>query len=230
MVFYPRLLVLLGVLLLLAIDCNGGPGTTAHAKTRTGPDTFNVLFIGNSHLLVNNVPAKVQRRLQAGKGKTSIRTFAYGGARLLSFTRRADVAAALKTTNWNIIVLQEASATFLTPKGRRNFHRAVRWFRRNAPSKTHIVLYQTWPWRSGSRFLGRRGSNATEMWSAMQAEYAKARRSRGVTIAPVGHCWVRSPRRDQLYSADGNHATIAGSNLAAAIISNTIIRGARQSC
>lgn len=230
MISYRRSLFLLGALLQIGIAYASGLSTATHAKARTSPNTFKVLFIGNSHLLVNNVPARVQRRLRTAKGQARIRTFAYGGARLLSFTRRADVASALRTTNWNIVVLQEASATFLTAHGRRNFQRAVRWFQRNVPAGTRIVLYQTWPWRSGSRYLGRSGSSSAKMWSAMQTEYSKPRRTRGVTIAPVGSCWVRSPRRAKLYSADGNHATVAGSRLAAAVISTTIIRGAHGNC
>jgi len=195
------------------------------------PQPLNVLFIGNSHLFVNNVPARVRGHLLNANDKVSIKTFAKGGARLVRHANNPAVRDALQRTNWSVVVLQESSAAFLSRKGRQRFHEAVNWFVRNTPSTARIVLYQTWPWRAGSRFLRRRGANPSEMWRVMQLEYAAvARQHPHISIAPVGPCWMSSSKLVSLYSPDGNHASVAGSELAAAIIADTIKQRARGRC
>lgn len=198
--------------------------------TKAKSDAFKVLFIGNSHLFVNDVPARVKQRLKPVKGPIAIQTFAFGGARLSQFTDSTNVAKALKSTAWDVVVLQEASASFLTAAGRRRFHRSIAWFLNRIPATTRVVLYQTWPWRTGSTFFEGQPTSASKMWQLMQTEYAKAADRTRITIAPVGHCWVNSPRRATYYSSDGVHATVAGSRVAAAVITRTILRGASGAC
>lgn len=225
-----RFLALLCVCHSMDTALAAGTSSAADAPAPNKSASFNVLFIGNSHLFVNNVPARVQRRLQALKGPTRIKTFARGGAQLASFTHRADVASALKSRPWDIIVLQEASATFLSPHGRQRFLQAVGWFMRKIAPKTRVVLYQTWPWRDGSRYFHGRASNTRHMWRAMRHAYGEVARRPRVIIAPVGTCWVGSAKRAAFYSADGNHASVAGSRLAANVIAQTIARGVASGC
>lgn len=195
------------------------------------PGTFKVLIVGNSHVFVNNVPARLRRLLNARNARRAeIRSITRGGASLISFTHRPAVAAALRAQDWNVVVLQEATATFLTPQSRRTFHQAINWFSKRIPKRTRIVLYQTWPWRADSRYFAGRSSNAASLWRAMQTEYRQVAKRRRLTIAPVGRCWMQSARRASLYSHDGNHASIAGSNLAATVIAFTINGDPRGNC
>ncbi len=193
-------------------------------------DATRVLFIGNSHLLVKNVPVQVRGLLLKKNRNTSIRTIAVGGARLSHFAGRSDVATTLKSTNWDVVVLQEASVSFLTAQGRSTFHKSVDWFVRRLPPKTRIILYQTWPWRTDSGFYGARPFNEKTMWAAMRKEYAKIAQRKRVVIAPVGRCWVRSPRKAAYYSSDGNHASPAGARFAAKVIAQTIANKQRHAC
>lgn len=194
----------------------------AKAQKRSTP--FRVLFVGNSHLFVNNVPARIRSLLRKRKGAIKIRTFATGGARLDYHRRRSDVSRALKSGRWDVVVLQEATASFLSVDGRKAFHRSLDWFRKRTPKGVPVVLYQTWPWRAGSRYLNGQGINSAGLWSIMRKAYAAAAGRNGVVVAPVGECWMRSPKRNAFYSEDGNHASIAGSALAARVIARTILR------
>ena len=178
----------------------------------------------------NNVPSRVQRILKVTKGRTTIQTFAFGGAQLSSFAARPDVSTALKQTKWDVVVLQEASISFMTSKGRKRFLRAVDWFTRNAPASARIVLYQTWPWQAGSRYLTGQPLNSAQMWVAMKRAYADVAERPDLTIAPVGLCWMRSPKRRTFYSSDGIHASLAGSRLAASIIARTITADGPVDC
>ena len=214
-----------GILLVLVTLAMTVAATPAREAT-----SFSVLFIGNSHLFVNNVPQRVQERLRSSRGSVQIKTFTRGGAQLASFTRRTDVETALKSRTWNVVVLQEASATFLAPGGSERFDRSVAWFRKRLPATTQIVLYQTWPWRDGSRYFKGRASNTRHMWRIMRTAYARIAQQREVIVAPVGMCWVRSPSQATLYSADGNHASVAGSRLAARILAATIAGKVSAEC
>ena len=191
---------------------------------------LKILFIGNSHLFLNDVPDQVRARLRTDNEDVEIQMFASGGARLIEFTEGEVVADALKAKHWDVVVLQEASISFLSARGRRDFHRALDWFLGRLPHDTRVILYQTWPWQDGSPYLFGRAEDEAKMWSIMQSEYATARQNSRVVIAPVGQCWVKSPRRAAFYSADGNHATAAGSTFAATVIANTIRDGRHKAC
>ena len=64
----------------------------------------------------------------------------------------------------------------------------------------------------------------------MRRAYGEVARRPRVIIAPVGTCWVGSAKRAAFYSADGNHASVAGSRLAANVIAQTIARGVASGC
>lgn len=206
------------------------PGHAFGKTPANAPGPFKVLIIGNSHVFVNDVPSRLRQLLKASKGATQIRSITRGGAWLTGFTKRADVAATLRGGDWDVVVLQEATATFFTPRGRQTFHRSIDWFSAHIPAATRIVLYQTWPWRADSRYFAGRPLNAAKLWRDMQAAYAKAARRPRITVAPVGRCWMQSKRRSAFYSHDGNHASVAGSSLAARIIAATIAKPGEARC
>lgn len=186
--------------------------------------------MGNSHLLVKNVPAQVRAKLLSRYQRVQTDTLAIGGARLSDFVGRDDVIAAISKHKWDVVVLQEASVSFLSASGRQAFHQSVEWFMRRLRNGTRIVLYQTWPWRTGSGFYGSRSSNESSMWAAMRQEYSKVAQKERIVIAPVGACWVQSPRKQMLYSDDGNHASAEGARFAADVIATTISRGRASTC
>ena len=200
------------------------------ATSQTAAPPLKVLFIGNSHTIVNDVADQVRQRLEASKGATVVESIVKRGARLVSFTRRSDVISKLEGSRWDVVVLQEASATFVLPDGPSRFHEAIDWFERQIPERTRIVLYQTWPWQEDSQYLAKYRSTSSEMWNVMRQEYAKAGRRARVDVAPVGPCWLNSPAPAIYYSADGNHATPAGSRLAAEVIARTIENPSRARC
>ena len=205
-------------------------GTSASGSQTAKKHAVKVLFVGNSHLLVKNVPAQVRQRLLARYADVQTRMMAVGGASLSYFVGRADVVKALTRTNWDVVVLQEASASFLSPLGRRSFHKSVSWFLERIAVKTRVILYQTWPWRTGSHYYGGRQFDEDSMWSIMRLEYGRISQHRRISLAPVGQCWVQSPRKQAFYSSDGNHASTAGARFAARIIANTITDSRQKGC
>ena len=208
-----------------AIAGDNSPPANAAAQGR-----LRVLFIGNSHLQVKNVPAQVRARISTKYNNVQIRMLAVGGARLSDFVDRPDVVAALQKSKWDVVVLQEASVSFLSGSGRRVFHESVDWFLRRIGSDTRVMLYQTWPWQTGSRYYRSAAIGEKAMWKLMRAEYARAGLNARITIAPVGKCWVQSAHKQSFYSSNGNHASVAGSAFAAKIIARTIVNGKAVGC
>ena len=227
-----------------AQTCQAAQVFDAHEVSRriaaAGPDAVKVLFIGNSHVMVNGVPERVARRLAGqlaqaadGSGPRPVVPvmIAKGGALLRHAAGRADVVEALRRFRWDAVVLQEATAAFVTPRGRRSFQEALDWFGETIPRATPVVLYKTWPWLAHYPWFrpGKVAADADvgagrtdQLWARMQKAYAAALRKHPWTVAPVGDCWVREPASDTLYSPDGNHATSKGAEFAARIIAEAI--------
>ena len=223
---------ILGLLVLaLLIGSNWAvAGDSDPSRVAAEQGRLRVLFIGNSHLQVKNVPAQVRAKISKKYNKVQIRMLAVGGARLTDFVGRPDVVAALKKSKWDVVVLQEASISFLSGSGRKVFHESVDWFLRKIGNDTRVILYQTWPWQTGSRYYRSAAIDETAMWQLMRAEYAKAALNARIIIAPVGKCWVQSARKKFFYSSDGNHASVAGAAFAAKIIARTIVNGKPVAC
>ncbi|MEO1695303.1 MAG: DUF4886 domain-containing protein [Pseudomonadota bacterium] len=230
-----RIGLVAAVLMTVAAGAHASERTTAEPPTE--PPSLSVLFFGNSHLIAHNVPRRVGLRLQkhvAGRRSVLTRRIGFNGARLSQFIDRPSVKAVLAERRWDVIVLQEATASFLTPALRLQFHRALRWFRRSASASTRIVLFQTWAWQDHHRYFrkdlvgGPRDQNS--FWRLIDAEYRSVEADDRLAIAPVGKCWLDAARVRRLFSRDGNHATLAGSDYAARIIADTIASPTRVRC
>ncbi|MEO1720641.1 MAG: hypothetical protein AAFR23_10515, partial [Pseudomonadota bacterium] len=93
-------------------------------RTAIEPASLSVLFFGNSHLIAHDVPRRVSNRLRAQyrDGTTvRVRRVGFNGARLSQFVKRPSVQGILAKDHWDVVVLQEATASFLTPALRRQF-------------------------------------------------------------------------------------------------------------
>ena len=58
----------------------------------------------------------------------------------------------------------------------------------------------------------------------MRNEYEKIAQRKRLVIAPVGRCWVQSPRNAVYYSSDGNHASSAGARFVARVLAKSIAK------
>jgi hypothetical protein len=171
--------------------------------------SLRVLFIGNSHLGVNNVPGLLAQ-LAAGEDREFIsESVIRGGFTLESHWNSGEAIKAIQRGGWDVVVLQAQS---LEPIERQvNYFKFVRLFNteiRRTGART--VLHLAW----ARKDLG----NPLELqprWTQVTLEIA---RELGAAVVPVGLAWTQSlssfPELT-LYSPDGNHATLAGSYLAA---------------
>jgi hypothetical protein len=177
-------------------------------------DTW-VLFLGNSHTQVNNVPQLVVD-IAAQAGETSLRAdvIAFGGAALEDHWTMGTAQFALARYPWSYVVMQQGPSSL--PESQVHLRT---WTERFAPlirdAKGEPILYQIWP--STSRRID--AANAL-------TSYTLAAAAVDGILAPAGDAFTEALDAHpglQVYSPDGTHGSIFGSYLAALTIASRIV-------
>jgi hypothetical protein len=173
--------------------------------------TVRVLFLGNSHTYVNQLPCLVQRlasSLQPGINLEVV-AVARDGATLEQHWADSSTRTLLQDRAWDFVVLQEQGRRpvehhELTSAAVRRFADAVRRV------GARLVLYIP-P-------VALRRSSELPRITAVYQQIAAATQS---TIAPVAQAWEDVRRADttlRLHGADGVHASAMGSYLSACVL------------
>lgn len=210
-----RVRVFLVVALCLTSIACGGPSTP----------TVRVLFIGNSHTATNGLPDVVRDLAGSVDRDVEVGMIAPGGAWL------RDHAASAETTDlisegWDFVVLQEQSMAPAVANVARteSYPAALQLSTLAVGNGADIVLYMTWGHLGGSPGIG--FASFESMQSAIAETYLNFGDALGAEVAPVGAAWWWSlaERPDiMLYQDDGVHPSVAGTYLAAATITGTIL-------
>ncbi|GAB5536893.1 MAG: hypothetical protein Rubg2KO_31420 [Rubricoccaceae bacterium] len=193
------------------------------ASCQTSRDTVDVLFIGNSYIYFNNLPAMVEGISMALDGPV-VRGVAHthGGMMLEEHVEDGHVDSLLEAGpadgTWERVILQEQStlgARFREGPGALGSPEAFHTATRELASRIRAVdadpaLFMTW---------------AKEAFPDQIEPLSRAYLSIGseldLDVAKVGEAWaeVRRLRPEfSLYTRDGSHPNAAGSYLAACVI------------
>lgn len=175
----------------------------------TQKDALKVLFIGNSHTFVNDLPKTFGKLVLAGDSSRAlvVKDVTVGGASLADHIQRGFARRAIEGERWDFVVLQEQS--LLPTVAPEHFERSVRALDeviRHAGAKT--VLYELWPRRQGQEP------------AALDATYREVAGDVHAELASVGPAWARALAADPklvLYQPDGYHPEPAGTYLAACV-------------
>jgi hypothetical protein len=180
--------------------------------TSTRPDALRVLFIGNSHTYVNDLPVAFGKLVAAKHPERSLALtdVTQGGISLADHLKDGTAAKTIARASWDYVVLQEASAIPGTAPAQ--FEDSVRHFDalvRAVHAKT--VIYETWPHRGEpSAFF----------------EFDKVAHDVGAILVRAGDAWMRALAKDPvlaLYQPDDHHAAPAGTYLAACAFYATLL-------
>jgi hypothetical protein len=213
--FATRLHWLLPLLLTALAACGGGgsePATSAPPPAAT-PADVSVLMIGNSHTAGAELPARLQRALQASlPGRSVLVMAAPRSAFLDEHLGDAGTLALLASRRWQAVVLQaqkvSSSGLYLYSTAE-----AEEWVRRVRAQGGVPVLYPEWP---------RRGvDEAARIWDVYAGIAVRA----VACMPPIPQAWALALAADPtlpLYDADGNHAAAAGAQLTALVLSSTL--------
>jgi hypothetical protein len=209
---FPALLLALGLTLCGCGAGSGGASASAPAPSPAAADV-TILFMGNSHTSVNDVPGAVAAMVRAARpGKTVYAEEAPGS---MFLDERAVDAASLERLQgrrWTFVVLQaqkySSSGLFEYP-----IDGAVALARMARTSGAVPILFPEWP---------RRDIAETQRIYDLHVSIALREPA---CVAPVGQAWDLAIARNPglvLHAPDGNHSAPAGAFLAALVIATTM--------
>jgi len=216
------------VALVVAVSLSGcGAGGPAAPRPGAGcvrQATCKILFIGNSLTYVNDLPGVFTQLAKSGGFTVSTGRHVMGGAHLADHVASPDLGGQLVGSTWNVVVLQEQSATPAVDDLRESeMFPAVRTLvERIRERHAEPLLFETWAHEDGWPERDLVGYGA--MQTAVNTGYETIGRELGVPIAPVGPAWARElgmPQHPELWS-DGDHPTVDGTYLAACVFYATI--------
>ncbi len=195
-----------------------GPGTcpliSAQACTR-------VLFLGNSYTDVNDLPHVFAELAASGGQHVGTGKLAPGGVGLADHVKMPDSQAALASTRWNVVVLQEQSQVPSVPSIRaQQMDPAARTLVASVRAGGARPLFlETWGHRDGWPDYAM--PDFDTMQTRIEQGYLEIAHELDVAVAPAGEAWrsarLHAPQVD-LWQPDGSHPTVAGTYLAACVL------------
>lgn len=195
--------------------------TPAHLAGLASTDLARprVLFVGNSMVLNNDLPAAVRAVAAADGVRVTTATAAAGGARLIE-TVRIDTFDQALDAGWDAIVVQDFTKTPLRAIDRWASARAIaRIAKLGAPAP--LLLYPPWPAAPGnivyrdSGFMTATPSGPRDFAARAMAFYE----SLGHPVAPVPDAWLDAVDAGaDLYADDGHHPNPEGTDFVARIL------------
>lgn len=178
-----------------------------------------VLMLGNSFTYGAGLPGMV-RALAPG---LHFEVIARSGSQLKLFARNDVIRKTVRNTPHDLLVLQDHSIEPLTTAGQRKSEAAMKIL--SELSGARLVLFATWPRRTGHSLYGRVDMPAgpAEMNAVVSQHYRKQARRLGASLAPVGDAWRSAIEAGHdLYATDGYHANASGAFLTALVLTRAM--------
>jgi hypothetical protein len=172
---------------------------------------LRVYFVGNSLTFRNDLPGMVVelgRSLEPPMRIESGMT-ARDGMSLERHWQDGEVLRRLRTTKWDVLVLQEQSSRLLADPAQSE--RYLRLFAKAArDASAEVILMQTWV-----------RAETPELHERQRESYRKVAKAVNVKLAPIGDAWSRARTElpdVALHDPDGLHASREGTYLTAAML------------
>ena len=174
--------------------------------------SLSILFIGNSHTYYNDLPLTVQRLAKEDGYDCRITMIAHGGWYLRQHVKEPEVKFNILHGNYDYVVLQEYAQPFVQEEEYRTSANTLNKWIHRAGSKP--VIYETWAVKS-----------RPEDQAHMNEVHRRIAGEIDALLAPVGENWWTYQENHpeiEMFDADGEHASEAGSAFAAECIWETI--------
>ena len=168
-----------------------------------------LLFIGNSHTYVNQMPQMVSELFRIYDDEEALPVMlTQGGMTLRWHGDQEQTHFNIRYGHYDFVVLQQATHPF---DGEEALLRSAGWLLPEIrESGARPVAYMTWAQKS-------RPEDQAELTSA----FTRLAREENTLLAPAGVIWERMRQQHpetELYAGDGAHASMTGSYLAAVSI------------
>jgi len=190
-------------------------------------DTLRVLFVGNSHTYVNDLPTMFLNLAQSGGHPVIKDMSAPGGYTFQQHTTNATTLTKINQGIWDYVVLQEQSQFPVIEYYRdSSMYPSARildsLIRRN---NQHTAFYMTWGWRDGG-LHNINGHTSPEfrdyyhMQDSVTSAYTRIADELNALLLPAGNAWKIAKTIDSslaLWLPDGYHPSLIGSYLTACV-------------
>lgn len=201
----------------------------------TAQENKNVLFIGNSYIYSNNLPATLNNLANSFADTITHSSSTPGGAQLIQHVGNSNTLNLIRQGNWDFVILQEQSQKPSFPPAQvasdvlpyaNILNDSIEYY--NACAET--IFFMTW---------GRQNGDQTNcafypplctydgMQQRLRESYLLMTEQNNAICSPVGAVWkyVRdSFPTINLYNTDGSHPSFAGTYLAACTFYATVFR------
>jgi hypothetical protein len=170
--------------------------------------TQNVLFLGNSHTTTNDLPEMVMNLVESDRTRRRFNVTVRSGANLEQIAKSAEVKKLIQTGKFSDVVLQGAS---LSSSHKYDYSQAgaISLAKLAKHSKSKVWYFAEWP---------RKGWKETPYILGIYQQIAKEGGGKIIPICKVWDAILKHNPRFDLWSADGNHASLLGSYTAALTI------------
>jgi hypothetical protein len=199
----------------------------AGVGTASADDSLRVLFIGNSHTYVNDLPGLFSGLSEAGGRPVLTDASTFGGYSLDDHTDTQATLDKIAQDSWSFVVLQEQSVIPTIHYWRYNsMYPASRLLDSLIQLQgARTAFYVTWGWKNGgSQTYGDSWSpdfrDYFEMQESLRVAYEEIANELSSTIVPVGMAFARARHVDSLvdlWQSDYCHATLEGTYLGACV-------------
>ena len=179
------------------------------------PPPLKVLFIGNSHTMVNDVPELFARLAKQSGIQVEKRMIAEGGKTLENHAGTEIVKENILHGDYDWIVLQHWAHPFNETYAKSMESGAKQLFDMISKTKSKSVFYKPWP----------RKLTAPGEYPLMSATYERLANQYHADLANVGDVFEKYRALypgETMYAIDGEHASLLTSNIAAYVILRTI--------
>lgn len=169
--------------------------------------TLRILFIGNSHTFVNDIPGLVTAMGAKIGCRVTAKSVVAGGQTLEGHWNGPEARGLIEGDWWDFVVLQEQSTRpVVDPDG---YRRLATQFCELARRDAVPLLYVCWAREDAADSQDALTDRAIDVHKG----------TKDVEVCPVGEAWrrVRAEQPDVALFTDGNHASAAGSYLTACV-------------
>ena len=201
---------------------------SAFASDNARVEPTKILFIGNSYTHMNDMPSIFEKMAVAAGKKVQVEKNTRSGASFRVHSEREDMYEAIKSQQWDYVVLQGYSREFSHVPGYMDtatvpfVKQITDSIYANNPC-TNVLLYMTWGYEDGYKERGE-VDNYEKMADSIERGYRYVGNMLQVPVVPVGMVWkqVKSSSSIDLYAEDRAHPSINGSYLIASTFFNAI--------
>jgi hypothetical protein len=167
---------------------------------------LRILFLGNSHTAMHDIPGMVRQLLETPSKKVTTKYISCG---FLNDLDREDVRKVISDGGWDVVVMQAAKVSS-SHKYTYSQQGGINLAKLAVAEGAKTLLFVEWP---------RRGWNESRLQMAVYERIAK---KSGAKPVPICFAWDKAIKElpsVEFWAADGNHSALPGAYLAACTLS-----------